>query len=83
LSLHKFVQEEEGEESDGEPSAAQVWQEALHKRAEEKGAMVCLLGNLDGNEEDEGGLRLLVLLAQFTEVGWVHTGNPARTSTGP
>jgi hypothetical protein len=61
--------EEEGEEEEeGEPSAAQVWQAALHKRAEEKGAMVCLLGKLDGGdeeeeeeEEDEGGPGLVAV----------------------
>jgi hypothetical protein len=42
---------------DGEPSPAQLWQEQLHKRAEELGAFVCLLGNMDKKEgdEEEGG----------------------------
>lgn len=68
-----FQEDEEGEEEEeeGEPSAAQLWQEALHKTAEERGAMVCLLGKLDGNdeeEEDEGWPGLVTLMSQRPEM---------------
>jgi hypothetical protein len=38
---------------DGEPSPADLWQMQLEKRAQELKAFVCLVGNMD--KQEEGG----------------------------
>jgi hypothetical protein len=39
---------------DGEPSAVEVWQQQLKERAEGMNAIVCMIGGLDKDGDEEG-----------------------------